>query len=304
MKIDIIDLKETVSFEEAAKWLSKNLDANVSISDLLGFALDGKIKISVQLFHRALVDVYDFVCSEKDIERHPDKLFRDKKAWDSLLLKIEKKIKMDSDDGLANDVPDDGLANEIPDDPLDPRYFKGLVIQGSAYAPQYADNKPEINRQWVGDCVLDLGMVGGGQIEIMRLYNEEKQYSKIELYNIDIGLVLLSLGGDRAYRVFYQYGDTTIPASSVQEIDHADYVIRTDELKRFYAEVTGENKPLDPREKDTYLKIIQAFCMENNINISERGARKRIELICDNAGLSISETTAKKLIKDLKAFSQ
>lgn len=292
---DIIELKETVSFEEAAKWLSKKLNTCVCIADLLDFSLNGKIKISVQLWHRALADVYDFVCDENDIEKHPKKLFRDKETWDNLLNSFKALGKSNNDDTVVSD---------FPGDPLDPHYFNGLVIQGKAYAPRKADDELADKHIWIGDCILDLAPVGGGRIEIMSMHNNAKKYCDIELIDIDVGFVLVSPDEKIAYKIYYQYNDITIPAASIGDIDHADYVIRTSELKRFYTELLDDNKPLDPREKNTYLKIIKAFCLNNDIDILERGVKKRIELICDKAELPISESTAKKIIKDLKEIDQ
>lgn len=292
---DIIELKETVSLKEATKWLSKKLDTSVSIADLLDFSLNGKIKISVQLWHRALADVYDFVCDEKDIEKHPKKLFRDKETWDNLFNLIGT---------FGKNNNNDTAVSNFPSDPLDPYYFNGLVAQGKAYAPRTADNEPADKHIWVGDCILDLAPIGNGRIEIMSMHNNAKKYSDIELINIDVGFILVTPNEKIAYKIYYQYDDITIPAASIDDIDHADYVIRTSELKRFCTELLDDNKPLDTREKNTYLKIIKAFCLNNGIDISERGVKSRIELICDKAGLSISETTAKKLIKDLKEIDQ
>jgi hypothetical protein len=58
----------------------------------------------------------------------------------------------------------------------------------------------------------------------------------------------------------------------------------------------GEEKPLDDRERDTYLIIIAALMQEAGINRTDRGVAKCISIATQEIGASVSGETVRKVI--------
>ncbi len=287
--IDIIDFKEVVSLDEASEWLSNKLNDRVAVADLLDWALRKIIKISVQIHHRNIADIYNFVCHEGEQSKYEHIIFREDKAVKRALKEIEKKL---SSPKTVNELPFDL-------DDIEHLPFGALWLNEKIYVLN-TEKQPKIGHFWLGEGVYDLAIAGSGGIEIKELVNKEKGFSDIELCEIDIGYILLSEDEKTAFKIYFEHGDTSIPCSSIKNLGMADYVIRTSELKRFYEEVTGENKPIDPREKNSYLSVIYSLCKKSGIDVEKRGAIKKLSIECQAQGQDISEQTARKIIKEIK----
>ncbi len=215
--------------------------------------------------------------------------------------------------GWISKMPD----RTFPDDPFDNIYFKGLNIKGKVYGDirasgynfpkhrAYKLKKSDLDNlqyPYIDKVVLDVAMIGLGGNKVASMHNEARGYSDISLPFADVGLVLLSKDETLAFKIYEEDGGDN-PCSSVNNLNFADYVIRTDELKRFYEEIAGKNKPLDTRERNSYLRLIYAFCKANNIDLAEKGVSQRLELLTQKSGTAISIKTADKIVKQLNEIT-
>jgi hypothetical protein len=86
--------------------------------------------------------------------------------------------------------------------------------------------------------------------------------------------------------------------------DDTMFIIRTPDLLEFEQSVNASEdkkpeKPLDTRERDTYLVIIAALMGEAEIDRKASGIAKRVSIAAEELGVAVSDETVRKVIKQI-----
>jgi hypothetical protein len=152
--------------------------------------------------------------------------------------------------------------------------------------------------------VFDLIMIGGEQIDILRLYHEYTDGLEIEVEGFDGTWVTDAEGW--AYQLLQSFEDDSkkgqfFPAGGLPKNSHL--VVRTQAIRDFELSLANEQNPLDKplftNERNTLLTIIAALCKKAQIDLNERGVSQRIELCTETLGAPIGNDTILKVLKSI-----
>ena len=84
--------------------------------------------------------------------------------------------------------------------------------------------------------------------------------------------------------------------------DDAVYVVRTEEALRFLSSLEERNnqeQPLNTREKNTLLVLLATMCKQASFDWTERGISSAMEQATEELGVHISDDTIRKVLKQI-----
>ena len=267
----LFKLKKWVTVPDAAKRLAITFGEEVTEADLLRFALDGHLKLSVYLVNGA----YGRPCRPKRIEEI---------EWDEVLaldgkhtIKIPRGGRVWSDELGCFQVERDvmTMAEGVWDVPL----IGGERIDVE-FKYQQLTNGPEVTAISLDGVFL--ASTSGMLLEMQSHYSDNKHFNKENL------------------KKPFLHRDNFHPAGGLP--DDAIFVIRTDVLMEFEKSQDGvldpAEKPLTNRERDTLLTIIAVLCKEGKLDYTKAAKTSGlIQSMAASMGVSIGDTTIENHLK-------
>lgn len=288
----IFKLKQTVSLVDTAKYLSMSLEEDVSVQDILQLALEKHIVLSA----RFLGPIYGVVGhnSGKDMEI----------IFDGNVSVIDGGLFDLSMTGTEYSVIDD-LCNKRNDgSEWVTASCDGFHLnQGGKYYKLQSTlllDASEKNKAAIEGRLNQLLTLKGLTIDDVMDYDN---HSKLDADELEMLVQLTTCFNDDLH------GDG----------DNADYIpldkcqyqllIRTSEVNRFIASLDGSDKMIEKedvlsqKEKNTYLALINALFLEQKIDPARRGVSSAIKFITENTGISLSENTIRKILREVADIS-
>ncbi|MEK9986011.1 MAG: hypothetical protein VXB01_09145 [Opitutae bacterium] len=308
----LFKLKAWLTLDEAVNHISTVLGESATETDLLRFALDGHLTLSVNFVNHAQVckgkwvktDDVQFYQIEKD-------LFTGEKLEKPISMPLNNELFVSDDNWIALEKP---------------------VVSISG--------------------VWDLAMVGAETLDIEHLYQQSTSGLEVTLVAIDgafvkKGDVICQLQtdfddnefqtGSRAEKkdLERQIFEEKLSDEEAKELrnkhqkDRAEYlekrkntprenlfypsgglgehdyvlVVRTEEITRFIQSLEDSpaiEKPLASKERNSLLVLIGALCKENGIDPKERGIAAAMVAMTENLGAPLTDDTVRKILNQIE----
>lgn len=330
----LLKLKRWITVPEAAKYLSKIFEETVTEADIFYFALDGKLKLSVDFVNGATA-------------RHAKKVPIEETKWGIRYEPANKIFDLHESISAQYSVFQDSYENVLEKEKNIPtnikKDYKSFCFNYKYNDGQYIEfQKPEsISGIW------DLSMFGAGRLDLEHRYQYLTGGPAITWVNLD-GVFIENREGDH-YQLLASYDDNAYSAGSKKQeeeikaaienkeitkekgkklleehkeqriankeqwndfypaggLDDAEYVyvVRTTALQEFInlinEEETSKEKTIDPRERNTLLTIIAALCEHCSIDPAGSSTATDISTMTQVMGTLVDRDTIRKHLDKL-----
>jgi len=276
----LFKLKQWLTLPEAAKHLSILLGEETTEADILRFALDGHLMLSVNVVNHSfgrLGKIVSFMETEWFLS-HP--LGEIDASSPQLISNLSSLV------GLPVNLTE--AISKLPADDWNKYYYflRSIQIDGERFINLEGSISP-IEGLW------DLPMFGAEQLDIENKYQMLSGGPEVTLHNLDG--VFLALGDT----ICQLHENGKYPSSNIP--DDFVLVIKTEELRRF-EEILSEStpKPLNTTERNTLLTLIAALCKFESIDPLARSTTAEIVKMTEDLGAPISDDTVRKVLGQLK----
>ena len=294
----LLKLKQYLSINDSADYLSATLEETVSVADIYELSLEGHLAISIRLTNQAYA----------------------------------KKVDLASELELTNSEERFGLAQAIEVDEQ-VHIFNGLYDLAMIGEERFELRKL-YQREIEGDSPV-LSELSGFYVKyegcIYKLL-ESLPVTKTEESQISKEARLESLLNSKGLTSQSQFDDplTVFENLSINEIEqvaelispfndgennssipldrHAyQLVLKTTELQRLISQINNssisdisEEKPIHPPEKRSYLKLISMFLKQYDFDLAKKGNTTALSTMLEQAGLSLCDNTVRKILREVE----
>lgn len=275
----LLKLKETLTLSETAKHLSIMLGEDVTEADILRLALDGHLKLSVNLVNHSsgrLGKIVSFAETEWFLSPPLGKIDTSSSQLVSNLSSLN---------GLPVNLTES--ISKLPVEDWSKYYYflRSIQVEDDKFI-NLEERAGPIEGLW------DLPMFGAERLDIEDKYQMLTGGPRVTLHNID-GVFLVQ--GDAVCQV-YDNGD--YPLSNIP--DDFVLVVKTDELRAFEANLSKNgSKPLNTTERNTLLTLIAALCKFDGVDPNARDATSQIVQMTEDLGAPISDDTIRKVLHQI-----
>ncbi|MGS0681830.1 hypothetical protein [Shewanella sp. 30m-9] len=319
-------LKKFFTLGEAANYLSSSLEEQVSLTDIYMFALEKQLTLSVRLLNQAYALNGQFITQPYiDNNGHPVAydLVTNEALDEEYLISLDDFLEVEDNKWLVfNDKVHliDGIWDlaMIGMETLDVEQLYQKEVGGPE--PLVAPVTGIFLKREGLICKLQISLLPPPTLENMVMLEQElesflhpKGLTIDDFLNCDDVSEYLSRAeidslGHLSDIMQVGLTDDEMFEDSITLEDHScQFVIRKNELTRFVESLDEEHidlakteKPLGTRERNSYLILISVLLEEQGINPFLKGLTSPIKLMADKAGMSISEKTILKIIKEVR----
>jgi hypothetical protein len=294
----LTDRKNWLSAADAARDISNQIREDVTEADVLRFALDGHLKLSVYFVNGNMARCGKVIKLEpNDNPRHWDGPSRISKDGVKYITRLEEEVVAIS--GLFDLEMGGGVSMSIEKKYQQLTGGPAEAIQGGDLIYVNGDNglTYEIQESFDRDeCT------SGSSAELKML---KQRIADNQIAVAEAKILLNKHEKERneflERRLSQSDLENYYPAGRLP--DDALLVVRTEVLEEFEKSMNGtppaQDKPLQEIERKTLLTIIAALCDDNGIDFRERGATKRIADLTEIIGAPISEDTVLRHLKKI-----
>ena len=302
----IFKLREWLTIEEACSYLSKTLNEEILEKDIYRFALDGHIKLSIDLVNKA----YAILGTIEPIEN------------------IEY-IELPNGHPFATDAVSITRGFVIVDDFNCIRLGEKISSIGGIWdIPMWGNEKIDMlykYQQLIDGPEVELLSIDGTFItkdkKVAQLQEdfEDNEFQKgSKAYKVAVEEYMEEVSAtDEERKYFYknykkdrqEYLDKR--HSQERELNYypagglphdTNIVVKTSEINKLLNKLAcnpNENGTINTKEKYSFLLLINALCKKNNIIPTERGAAGKIARLAEQYGTPITEDTVLKILKQI-----
>jgi hypothetical protein len=260
----LFKLKKWLTLPDAAKHLTSVFEEEVTEADILRLALDGKIKLAIQLINGAYANLLNPIdisnLKYKEVPALHD---------GTVMLPIGGSVYRFGD-GVFQVIEN---ITELYDGIWDLPLFNDLHYNAARH-----------------DLENRYQMLTGG--------------AAVTTVNIDGSIIVADTnGGLYMIQALYDDGDRKhyYPAGRLPE--DGILVIRTDALREFEQSINDipaiTEKPITTTERNTLLTIIAALCDYSAITHQERGTAAQLVKMTQEIGAAVSDDTIRKILKQI-----
>ena len=294
----LLKLKQYLSVNDSADYLSATLEETVSVADIYELSLEGHLAISIRLTNQAYA----------------------------------KKVDLAPELELTNSEEQFGAvqANEVDEQV---HIFNGLYDLAMIGEERFELRKL-YQREVEGDSPV-LSELSGFYVKhegsIYKLL-ESLPVSNSEEFQISKEARLESLLKAKGLTSQSQFDDPlaifeNLSVSEIEQVaelvnpfndnensnfvalDKHSYqlVLKTTELQRFISSInnlssssTNEDRPIHPPEKRSYLKLISMFLKQHGFDLAKKGNTTALSTMLEQAGLSLCDNTVRKILREVE----
>ncbi|QGX61690.1 hypothetical protein [Alteromonas mediterranea] len=294
----LLKLKQYLSLNDSANYLSSALEDQISVADIYELALDGNLAISIRLTNQAyakkvdLVPALELVDDEEQIEPvQADEVDEQVHIFDGiydLAMVGEERFKIRNlyQDEIQEDSP---VLSEL----------SGFYVkhEGSIYKlleslPVSNSEESQISKEARLESLLkSKGLTSQSQFD-----DPLTVFENLSINEIEQVAELVSPFNDNE-------NNSSVP------LDRHSYqlVLKTTELQRFIPSInnpsssgTSEDKPVNPTEKRSYLKFINILLHGHGIDPGKKGGTTPLRYMMDQAGISLCNNTVRKILSEVE----
>jgi hypothetical protein len=313
----LFKLKEWVTLDEAVVYLSKAINEPLTLADLYRFALDGKLKLSVN-FVNAVNGVIGRWLKSDDI--------KDKGKFDLVQssLNPEKSPKpnemfVSNDDWIAWQAGIQTISGvwELTmrgDEPLDVKAHHQYILSGLGVIGSPINGHGILLQQDNVVCqlykhfqIIKRGGLYWIKYEIPKANGDCKHmlqcHRASHIDDLD-ELELFHVLSFNKIRKNIEEGNFT---PSIHLVEHEfSFVIGTSEITRFIetlADTPQEIKLSRSNERSPYLILIAALCKETNVDPKQRGIATSLIAMTQLIGAALNDDTIRKVLKQIEPIT-
>jgi len=275
----LLKLKETLTLSETAKHLSIMLGEDVTEADILRLALDGHLKLSVNLVNHSsgiLGKIVSFAETEWFLSPPLGKIDTSSSELVSNLSSLN---------GLPVNLTESISKLPVEDWSKYYCFLRSIQVEDDKFI-NLEERAGPIEGLW------DLPMFGAERLDIEDKYQMLTGGPRVTLHNID-GVFLVQ--GDTVCLV---HDNRDFPSSTIP--DDFLLVVKTDELRAFEVNLSNNvSKPLNTTERNTLLTLIAALCKFDGVDPNARDATSQIVQMTEDLGAPISDDTIRKVLHQI-----
>ncbi|QDF65971.1 hypothetical protein FJQ87_04130 [Shewanella sp. SNU WT4] len=269
----LFKLRNWVTIEEAAQYLSEKINEVITVTDLYRLAYEGHLQLSVYLVNRAFalkgtlgeLFCYEAYLTQQAFEVHDSTVFSIDGVWDltmqgSEAVEIKNKFLMGDSALKVTTRSKNGVL----------LHQDGVTCQLYKFYDSTFDN-------------LDL------EDKARAIANDPTMTWK-HLPSIVIPRIR-----------FDEFGIKYVPCDQLSDVD-CMLIVRRRELESLIEllEVTQQDdKPISTNEKNSLLVLIAALCNEANVDWNQRGISTSLTVMTDHIGASLTDDTIRKILKQI-----
>ncbi len=300
-------LKEWLTIDDAAKFLSISLAEEVERKDVLQLGLDGHLTLSAYFVNHA----HGHYASDMDVQDAPVFVIDNPERNEGIPRRYEK---YESASAVPEEVQKLVASGECI-----------IGVSGDAYRATDGSTRVLVTEE--SDClrtlrgVWDLTMIGAEQLDVEHEVQQLTGGPDVTLVAID-GVVLRN--GEQFAVLYERFSDKQIkaseekygekrkwsdpsnwfPAGGLAVVDHA-LVVRTERLTALIDSLSESSELAEVRESrlsDPRLKVIAALIEKSGINLSEpRGQAAELKRLVDATGYGpVSADLCESMVKAIK----
>lgn len=289
--------KKYFSISDAAVYLSSALEEQVSVADVYEQVLEGNLTISARLINQAYA-VKGKVVQNRELSRFLDedmvpefekRIHVINGIWDLAMIGMEMhQVKALYQKELNGPAP---MIAELNGFYLEKegsvyRLLNALPLSGSEDYRAALEARLNSLLKTKGYTIQDVFFEGN--FDVMDSLDDAELEEFMTLSDA----------------VTLENGEDELPEYHNLEAPQFQFVLRTDELKRFLDSLDDEptrvnDGTIHPRRRDSYLVVIAALCKQQGIDPEARGVSSSIELMTQQLGVNLSQDSIKSILDEV-----
>ncbi len=308
----LFKLKAWLTLDEAVNHISTVLGESATETDLLRFALDGHLTLSVNFVNHAQArkgkwvktDDVQFYQIEKDI-------FTGEKLEKPISMPLNNELFVSDDNWIALEKPVGSIAGVWD------LAMVGAETLDIEHLYQQSTSGLEVTLVAIDGAFVKKGDVIC-QLQTDFDDNEFQTGSRAEKKDLERQIFEEKLSDEEAKELRNKYQkdrteylekrkntpreDLFYPSGGLGEHDYV-LVVRTEEITRFIQSLEDSpaiEKPLASKERNSLLVLIGALCKENGIDPKERGIAAAVVAMTENLGAPLADDTVRKILNQIE----
>ena len=294
----LLKLKQCLSINDSADYLSATLEETVSVADIYELSLEGHLAISVRLTNQAYAKKVDLT-PELELTSSEER------------FEVAQAIEVDEQVHIFNGLYDLAMIGEERfelrklyqrevegDSPvlseLSGFYVKyeGCIYKLLESLPVTKSEESQISKEARLESLLNSkGLTSQSQFD-----DPLTVFENLSINEIEQVAELISPFNDGE-------NNSSIP------LDRHSYqlVLKTTELQRLISQINNssisdisEQTPIHPPEKRSYLKLISMFLKQHRFDLAKKGNTTALSTMLEQAGLSLCDNTVRKILREVE----
>lgn len=308
----LFKLKAWLTLDEAVNHISTVLGESATKTDLLRFALDGYLTLSVNFVNHAKARKGKWVKTE-DVQFYliETDILSGEKLENPISMPLNNELFVSDDNWISLDKPVESVsgvwdlamvgAETLDIEHLYQQSTSGLEVTLVAIDGTFVE-KGDVICQLQTDYDENEYQTGSrAQKTDLERYVIEKKLSEEEAnkirskYQEDRKKYLEKRKNTPRENLFY-------PSGGLGEHDYV-LVVRTEEITRFIRSLedfSAIEKPLTSKERNSLLVLIGALCRENGIDPKKRGIAAALVAMTENLGAPLTDDTVRKILNQIE----
>jgi hypothetical protein len=301
----LFKLREWLTIEEAAEHLTGVLGESVLVKDIYRLALDGYLKLSINIVNGTQVYKGKYIKPEEvEWEEFPTQIINDKiidsiTIPDSLYIDQNRFLRLDEKVSSIRNVWDLPM---LGGERLDIEHYYQQLTGGPAVTLSNLDG-----------AFLEKGEVVCQLLESWE-ENEYQSGSLAQQRDMESHILKHNLPSEEASKIRSDFKkkrnefleklksqtdeENYYPAAGLPE--EGVLVVRTQAIIDFLNSLQGDTeRPIVTKERQTLLVIIAALCNEAGIDYQQRGIASAIQCLTETIGAPISDDTIRKVLNQI-----
>ena len=294
----LLKLKQYLSINDSADYLSATLEETVSVADIYELSLEGHLAISIRLTNQAYAKKVDLApeleltnseeqfgavqANEVDEQVHIFNGLYDLAMIGEERFELRKLYQRE----VEGDSP---VLSEL----------SGFYVKHEGSIYKLLESLPVSNSeefQIAKEARLESLLKAKGLTSQSQFDDPLTVFENLSINEIEQVAGLISPFNDSE-------NNSSIP------LDRHSYqlVLKTTELQRFISQISSpsasdisEEKPIHPPEKRSYLKLISMFFKQHGFDLAKKGNTTALSTMLDQAGLSLCDNTVRKIMSEVE----
>ncbi|GFD71029.1 hypothetical protein KUL113_04490 [Tenacibaculum sp. KUL113] len=294
----LLKLKQYLSINDSADYLSATLEETVSVADIYELSLEGHLAISIRLTNQAYAKKVD-LAPELELTSSEERF------WAVQANEVDEQVH------IFNGLYDLAMIGEERfelrklyqhevegDSPvlseLDGFYVKhdGCIYKLLESLPLTKSEESQISKEVRLESLLkSKGLTSQSQFDDPLTVFENLSINEIE----------------QVAELISPFNDSENNSSIPLDRHSYQLVLKTTELRRFISQISSpsasdisEEKPIHPPEKRSYLKLISMFFKQHGFDLAKKGNTTALSTMLDQAGLSLCDNTVRKIMSEVE----
>jgi hypothetical protein len=308
----LFKLKAWLTLDEAVNHISTVLGESATEADLLRFALDGHLTLSVNFVNRAKARKGKWV-KTSDVQFYliENDILTGEKLENPISMPLNHELFVSEDNWIALQKPVESISG----------VWDLAMVGGEKLDIEHLYQQSTSGLK-VTLVALDGAFVKKGDVicQLQTDYddNEFQTGSRAQKKDVERYIIEEKLSDEEAKKVRNKYQEdrekylekrkSTLqenlfyPSGGLGEHDYV-LVVRTEEITRFIQSLEdspANEKPLTSKERNSLLVLIGALCKENGIDPKKRGIAAALVAMTENLGAPLTDDTVRKILNQIE----